>query len=75
MNLVRKQESLHVFSAIEPHKHLVVATITVLTLFRPEFSGIATAKTLYIRVSPVLSFATIFVVHKSTLAFEDVAIG
>lgn len=54
---------------------LVVATIAILALFLPEFSRIATAKPLYIRIAPVVAFAPVFVVNETALAFENVAIG
>ena len=53
---------------------LIVATIPVLALFLSEFAGITTAKTLHVRISPVIAFAPVIVMHKTTFTFEYVAV-
>ena len=56
-------------------RHLIVAAIPVLALFLSEFTGsAAAAKSLHVGVSPVIAFAPVFVMHKTTFTFEYVAI-
>ncbi len=54
---------------------LAIAPITVFALLLAEFPGIAAAITLHVGIPSIISFAAIFMVHKTAIAFEHIAIG